>query len=147
MEQTRIKSNKAGEQKLRAIIIFAIVSVVASLIKASNKKDTNEQRAKTKPFVSPPFTSHRKDNNRTFDSKPSKIRKKSHEVIELEDNNQADGLNFGQKINPYYSEEYGTSSKDKEFLSNDEEVSIGLNELQKAVIMAEVLGKPKALRK
>lgn len=132
---------------MKAIIIFAVVSVIINLINASNKKDTNKQRVKTKPFVSPPFTSSRKDNNRTFDSKPSKIRKKSHEVIELEDNNQTDSLNFGQKINSYYSEEYAASNKDKEFSSNDEEIDVGLNELQKAVIMAEVLGKPKALRK
>ena len=130
---------------MRAIIIFAIVSVVASLIKASNKKDTNKQRRKTKPFASPPFTPPRKDNSRTFDSKPSKVIKKSYEVMDFEDNNQVGSLNSRHKMNPYYSEEYDTSNK--ELIFGDEEIRMDLNELQKAVIMAEVLGKPKALRK
>lgn len=132
---------------MEAIIIFAIVSVIVNLIKASNKTDTNRQRRKTKPFASPPFTPPRKDNSRTFDSKPSKIIKKAYEVMDFEDNNQISSLNSGQKMYPYYSEQYDTSNENKELIFKDEEIRMDLNELQKAVIMAEVLGKPKALKK
>ena len=67
--------------------------------------------------------------------------------MDFEDNNRIDSSNFGQKMNPYYSEEYDISNKNKELIIRDEEISVDLSELQKAVIMAEVLGKPKALRK
>lgn len=132
---------------MEAILIFAVVSVIVNLIKASNKKNTNRQGGKTRPFAAPPFTSPRRDNSRTFDSKPSKVIKKSYEVMDFEDNNRIDSSNFGQKMNPYYSEEYDISNKNKELIIRDEEISVDLSELQKAVIMAEVLGKPKALRK
>ncbi len=132
---------------MEAIWIFAIISVIVNLIKASNKSETNKQRRKTKPFASPPFTPPIRDSSRVFDSEPSKTIKKTYEIVDFEENNQIGSLNFRQEIKPYYSEEYDTSGRDKVFSLSEKETGINLNELQRAVIMAEVLGKPKALRK
>lgn len=131
---------------MEAILIFAIVSVIVNLIKASNKSETNKQRRKTKPFASPPFTSTGRD-NRAFDRKPSSTIKKAYEVMDFEDNSQIGSFNSRQQINPYYPEEYDTSNKDEELTFKDEQIRMDLNELQRAVIMAEILNKPKALRK
>lgn len=136
---------------MESLILFVLIgvgSVVYEAIKQGNARQKQESAAPkdNSPSMPPTVAPHRSPGSQSVKSnvmqpKVTPVRKNVAEIIESIDQEgvQTEGAIVSQKVQP--------ASVGRESVKEAGFIDIGIEDLQRSIIMAEVLGKPKALRK
>jgi len=119
---------------LEGLLIALLVAAVSSILGGKNKANPKKPPLNTKPV------SNRKDYNNKYSSERPNVKPK-----------QKPDMNYDVSyINPEPVTEriQNNNIKYEEVdIENEEILDIGLSDMQRAIVMTEILGKPIALRK
>lgn len=135
---------------MESIILFALIAIGSTVFKAIKQDAEKQRKAQMAPKPSipnmqPEANINIKQSNPNIDM-VKKTRIQSSVI-------QADASNnnmYGEGIQIKVKEDYAlqkSSNRAEETINNDGMTFVNFSELQRSIIMAEVLGKPKAFKK
>mgnify|MGYP000916641321 CR=1 FL=1 len=136
-------NDKKGEEALDLILVFIIFSIIANLVgsaKKSNKRQMGKKTSKSSASKSGDFRS-------PIDNRPFKTPKRQYEDVKNTDRKRIDSFFSEEDNQSNFIEEYDSPKEGKQIFLLEESTIISLSDLQRAVVMAEVLDKPKALKR
>ena len=139
---------------MEAIIFIVLLTVASSMFQSWNRKDKEQKRPATvtqgvKPIVQPKVKANGKTSHtdlcENFKKSEAPIQKPRIQVPNI----IVEPEKFEEEMETDYCEDAMMLEQNEGTCTTsfDLENDIGFDELQRSIIMAEVLGKPKALKK
>lgn len=135
---------------MESIILFALIAIGSTVFSAIKQEAEKQRKAQMATKTSIPNRQPEANINIKQSSPNIDMVKKTRVQYNV---SQADASNnnmCGRDIQTKNKEDYvfqKSSNKDEEAINNGGTTFVNFSELQRSIIMAEVLGKPKALKK
>lgn len=141
---------------MESIVIFALIAIASSVFQAMAQNNKKQKQSVKGPQPGKPKLQPQMTVRPVYKTQPTPVVREPLEVVGLElDEGVGEAVSFRgsmletslEGIQTEAMEERLRTEPQKTAVSNEMQQSISFDDLQKSVIMAEILGKPRALKR